>query len=37
MKQQEIKEKKLIEDLQWIAKSSEMKKQAEVEKAKRSL
>lgn len=27
MKSQEIKDKKLIEDLAWIAKSSELKKQ----------
>jgi len=34
MKQQEIKEKKLVEDLEWIAKSSEIKKASEIEKQK---
>jgi len=37
MKSQEIKEKKLIDDLQRIAKSSEIKKQSEIEKQRRKL
>lgn len=37
MKALEIKEKKLFDDLAWIAKSSEMKKQSEITKQKRQL